>query len=348
MTEIIIQALIKNPKDEILLLSTLGNFNAKKFAEICEPYCAKDSLKNTRDAVKNVMKRLRVLQLDTETDFYEYFHCMEAIILGMSNLSLIVIDTLFLYYHDSFNYERFYGKPLTKEMYLNYYLNILNGLVDDYNVTVLYTLPQHIVREYLHSTDVVDSDNEDVKIKDPRNIYENMKSQAEKVSTHKFPVLKESEMRNLEQPEILDTDFKEVPEPTFSSSQTIAEAVSPIEIRITSCSSEERSPNQNEPSNNLEENLSDKDSFSDSSSPKSGEGYKSESGTESGSALNFKISEKTITTLYKIAKPNVLIKLLKFSSNSYLMQLKRGNEEFDVNFEITEKGIEWDDIPAEK
>jgi len=360
--EIIIQNLITNPDNEALFLNTYGNFNSRKFSDLCKPYLDNVDEKDVKEAVTKIMKRLRVIHIENERDFNDYLSCLEAMILGFSNLSLVVIDTFSYFHHEAFVFEKVYGKPLTREMYLNHYLNTFSNIVKQYNVTIIYTLPQHLVKQYTNSMDYVEGENEAKE----RKIYEHMKLTAINNCEHRFPIIAEAASINIikldptkpDQEKFVDDQTQSDPISTKSSSNEFVHDVIP-EIKINESpeldGNEQEQIETGQSSDNKSSmhefrdiNNESSDSLSDGNSEKSGEGYKSESGTESSAAASEQLSEKIIATMYRSSKPDVILKLLNESPNMYMMQIRKENQNHAVYFTITEHGIVWDNnTPAE-
>ncbi|XP_070491289.1 uncharacterized protein sug isoform X1 [Chironomus tepperi] len=356
--EIIIQNLLTNPENEALFINTYGNFNTRTFSELCESYIKPCAEKDVEGAVKKIMKRLRVINTECETNFHDYLSCLEAMILGFSKLSLVVVDSFSFYFHDAFVFEKVYGKPLTREMYLNYYLNIFAKLVKQYNITIIYTLPQHLVKQYTNSRDYVEGETEAKE----RKIYEHMKLTAINNSEHRFPLIADTTLAGFKfdrhtrhREKFLD----DLSEPDSSSSKVLTVKILP-EIKINKFP--ELDNNEQEPIKTGQSSTSDNksnmhefrdinnessDSLSDANSVKSGEGYKSDTGTTESSVASEKLSEKIIATMYRHTKPDVTLKLLSVSPNMYMMQITTENQNHGVYFNITENGIIWEITPAE-
>lgn len=359
--EIIVQNLINNPENEALFINTYGNFNSRTFYNICESYIKTDDKNDVQEEITKLMKRLRVIHIDSENNFHDYMSCLEAMILGFKKLSLVIIDTFSYYFHDAFVFEKVNGKPLTREMYLNYYLNIFSNLVKQYSITIIYSLPQHLVRQYINSTNYAEGETEAKEQK----IYEHMKLAAINNSENRFPII--ADLASIDshnhKPHSHDRHHEKFVEDLTQPDPCSIKKCPSVDIipEITINESEEFDNNeQEEPiltgqssdnKSSMHEfrdiiNNESSDSLSDANSVKSGEGYKSDTGTES-SVASGKLSEKIIATMYRSIKPDVTLKLLNISPNMYMMQITSENQNHGVYFNITENGIIWEITPAE-
>jgi hypothetical protein len=282
-------------------------------------------------------------------------------ILGFSKLSLVVIDSFSYYFHEAFVFEKVYGKPLTREMFLNYYLNIFDDLVKKYNISIIYTLPQHLVKQYTNSRDYVEGETEAKE----RKIYEHMKLTAINNSEHRFPIIADAapkdklNVKNRNQEKFVEDSSQPDPCSTKCLNTQLVNDIIP-EIKINDSPAldinEQEEPiitgQNSDNQSNMHEfrdiNNESSDSLSDANSEKSGEGYKSDTGTTESSAASEKLSEKIIATMYKTTKPDVTLKLLNISPNMYMMQITTENQQnHGVYYNITENGIIWEITPAE-
>ncbi|KAL7048393.1 hypothetical protein ACKWTF_003341 [Chironomus riparius] len=360
--EIIIQNLMNNPDNEALFINTYGNFNSRKFSDLCETYIKADDEKDVKETVIKLMKRLRVIHIENESNFHDYMSCLEAMILGFSKLSLIVIDSFSFYFHEAFVFEKVYEKPLTREMFLNYYLNIFDDLVKKYNISIIYTLPQHLVKQYTNSRDYVEGETEAKE----RKIYEHIKMTAINNSEHRFPIIADAAPKDAFKSNVKNRNqekfVKDLSQPDPCSTKCLnTQFVHDIIPEIKINESPELGINEQEPiktgqssdnQSNIHEfrdiNNESSDSLSDANSEKSGEGYKSDTGTTESSVASQKLSEKIIATMYRSTKPDVTLKLLNVSPNLFMMQITTENQQnHGVYFNITENGIIWEITPAE-
>lgn len=339
--EIIAQNLLNMDESEILVFSTYDNFNVRSFFDICMSYFED---KTERETVLDKMNRLRIIDIISDTDFNDFMSCLEALILGLPKVSLIIVDSISFYHHDAFVFEKLYNKPLTIQMYLNHFQNIFSNIVNQHNVTIIYTIPENLVAEYAkNARTMIECEEEE------RKIYAHIKSKTEHKFNDKFSLSEKDELYDTKLCDDEHEKFIPVPEKKRELNKLETDS-SPLIEGINSIELKELSKKQSSEIDEFVSPLvpSEADSFSDTSSTKSNEGYKSDCGTEESNSANERLPEKFINNLYREMKPDVSIKLLNITANSYIMQVRKDGEEFDINFDITDNGLEWDDIPAER
>ncbi|XP_072935096.1 DNA repair protein XRCC2 [Epargyreus clarus] len=88
--------------------------------------------------LQNTLSNLFIFEIYNATQLHTTIHTLDSILINYSNISLVVFDTLTAFYWSE------QGFKITKlDVYIKTLLRIIQNIVKDYKVTILYTRPQY-------------------------------------------------------------------------------------------------------------------------------------------------------------------------------------------------------------
>ncbi|XP_052757725.1 DNA repair protein XRCC2-like [Galleria mellonella] len=117
----------------ILIFKTDGDFNYDALVE-----CLRKKLEQFKSLFHETMSNLHILEIYDATQFYTTMYNLENIFTEHSDISLIIFDTLTAFYWSE------QGFKITKmDMYLKNVLKVIQEVMKDYKITVIYTRPEY-------------------------------------------------------------------------------------------------------------------------------------------------------------------------------------------------------------
>lgn len=268
LMQTIAQTLVLKEEVEILLFDILGHFDIIKFSDVCLSHLEKKEPKY----LNSCLKRLKIIQIKTADDLYKYLSCLEALIVMLPKSSLIFVDSVQYYYYTSFVYNKITQNNMTKDMFLNIFIQRFDTICKKYKRSLLFTLPEHMIKE--ESNKVL----EDIDYEE-RKIYEHIRMKTDKC----------------------EKSYK-------------CQANQEKKIII-----EKRDEEENEKSTNFNQNDSLSSEFSESTD-------ESENGYKSDSEMDLKTLEEKFNRNKFDA--NIIIQLSLVDQNKLMVQLKKGQKEY--------------------
>jgi hypothetical protein len=167
--EIISDLLIQNPDKKIIFIDILNGYDVEKQALIFNKHCNE---KNIKFATKQ-LDRIKVMRVIDNQNFHTLITELGTVIDKVKNTCLVVLDTLTFFYQDSYGFKVF-GRGITRKDFVKHYLRNFNTVAIEKGVTILFTLPEHLLREN-NTHDLIKKSNNEEKV-----IYEHIKQKVDK------------------------------------------------------------------------------------------------------------------------------------------------------------------------
>lgn len=172
LTYEVISDLLLRTKENIIFIDILNGFDAELLATVFKKHCLAANVKFENNSE---LDRVKVLQITNNKDFHSLMSKLNTAIRQVPNTCLVVIDTLTFFYYDSYGFN-FFGRGITRKEFTKHYIKLFNQVAIETGVTVLFTLPEHLIRE--------NNSHEMAKkaLKEEKIIYEHIKRKI----VHKF------------------------------------------------------------------------------------------------------------------------------------------------------------------
>lgn len=182
--EIVSDLLIRRPDKNIIYIDILNGYDAEKQALIFKKHCKNANIKFKNNSA---LDRVKVLRIYSNKEFHSLMSRLEMAVAQIPEPCILIIDNLTFFYQDSYGFN-FFGRGINRKEFVSHYLKIFHSVAIQTGVTVLFTLPEHLLRENNTNYLIKKSVNEE------KIIYEHIKQKVDgkKSSSvnHKNPRIK--------------------------------------------------------------------------------------------------------------------------------------------------------------
>lgn len=168
--EIVTDVLIRCPEKRVIFIDIINGYNAEKQALIFKKHFKE---RNIKEHHNRLLSRVKVIKVFCNLEFHDTMGKLGAIIKKISNTCLVVIDNLTFYYQDSYGFKVF-GRGITRKDFVKHYVKIFHAVAVETGATVLFTLPEHLLRAN-NSNDVIKKSN-----KEEKAIYKHIQQKVDK------------------------------------------------------------------------------------------------------------------------------------------------------------------------
>lgn len=148
MMELIARILIRNDESKVLFVNIEQHFNIWKLTEICMQIMQQqnDDREQNKVFIELQLKKLYILDCD-EKDFAKIGDKMGKILTDLTDISLVLIDSLGTFYYSEASKRAESGRPLYmpgKDTYLALYLKEFKILAKKYETTFVCAIPEYM------------------------------------------------------------------------------------------------------------------------------------------------------------------------------------------------------------
>lgn len=140
--EIVSEVLIQRPDNYVIFIDILNDYNPFKQTGIFKKRCKEANVKFPHNKLIN---HIKVLRISSNHGFHSLMNQL-VLVIKQFNTCLVVIDNLTFFYQDSYGFK-FFGRGITRKEFVKHYLKIFNAVAIETGVTILFTLPEHLLRE---------------------------------------------------------------------------------------------------------------------------------------------------------------------------------------------------------